>query len=70
MNATLKGAARSKTIWINVALAALGGLELMGSHVTALWGPKVAAAVVMAGALVNIALRAYTAQSLAEKGGA
>lgn len=68
MNPTIRGAARSKVIWLNVALAALGGLELMGSHVTALWGPKVAAAVVMLGALVNIGLRAYTVQSLAEKG--
>ena len=70
MNPTIKGAARSKTIWLNVFLAMLGGLELAGSHVTTLLGPKWGAALAMFGALVNIGLRAYTAQTLAEKGGA
>ena len=67
MNDTLRGAARSKTIWINVLLAALSGLELMGSHITTLLGPKWAAGLVMVGALVNIGLRAYTTQALAAK---
>lgn len=69
MNPTAKGALRSKVVWLNVFLAALSGLELMGSHITTLAGPKWAAGLVMVGSLVNIGLRAYTSQSLAEKGG-
>ncbi len=69
MKATIAGAVRSKTIWVNVFLAALSGLELMGSHITTLLGPQWAAGLVMFGALVNIGLRAYTTQALAEKGG-
>lgn len=67
MNETLRGAARSKVIWLNVFLAALSGLELMGSHITTLLGPKWASGLVMVGALTNIALRAYTTQALADK---
>jgi hypothetical protein len=70
MNPTLKGAARSKTVWLNIALAMLGGLELAGSNLTTLFGPKPAAALVMVGALVNIGLRIYTTQALADKGSA
>jgi hypothetical protein len=65
---TLRGAARSNTIRLNVLLAVLSGLEMMGSHITTLFGPKWAAGLVMFGALTNIALRAYTTMSLAEKG--
>jgi hypothetical protein len=68
MNPTLRGAVRSKTVWVNVALTILSGLELMGSNITLLLGPKVAAGLVMLGALVNIGLRTYTQQTLAEKG--
>ena len=68
MKDTIRGAVRSKTVWINVSLAALSGLELMGSHITVLFGQKWAAGLVMFGALTNIALRAYTTMSLAEKG--
>lgn len=68
MNDTTRGALRSKVIWINVALAMLGGMELMGSHLTVLFGPKWSAGVVMIGALVNIGVRFYTVNSLAEKG--
>ena len=67
MNATIRGAVRSKTIWLNVFLAVLSGLELMGSHITTILGPKWGSGLVMVGALTNLALRAYTAQSLAEK---
>jgi hypothetical protein len=67
VKATIAGAMRSKTIWANVILAALSGLELMGSHITTLLGPQWAAGLVMFGALVNIGLRAYTTQALAEK---
>jgi len=65
---TLRGAVRSKTVWINVALAALSGLELMGSHITTLLGPQWAAGIVMFGALTNLVVRAYTSETLSEKG--
>lgn len=65
----LKGALKSKTVWFNVLLAILGGLELMGAHLTTLWGPQVAAAVMLSGAIANLALRAITTESLREKGG-
>jgi hypothetical protein len=65
---TIRGAVRSKTIWINVFLAALSGLELMGSNITTLLGPKWAAGLVMTGAITNVALRAYTTMSLTERG--
>lgn len=68
MNPTLRGAISSKTIWVNVFLAVLSGLELMSSHITTILGPKWAAGLVMFGALVNIGLRAYTTMSLAERG--
>lgn len=68
MHPTLSGALRSRVIWINVALALLGGLELMGAHITTLLGPKWAAGLVMLGSLANIALRLYTTQALADKG--
>jgi hypothetical protein len=64
---TLKGAIRSKTVWFNVALAMLGGLELIGSHLTVLFGSQVSAAVLALGAMANLALRAATTQALAEK---
>jgi len=65
----LKGALKSKTVWFNVLLAVLGGLELMGAHLTTLWGSQVAAAIMLTGAVANLALRAITTQSLQEKGG-
>lgn len=63
----LKGALKSKTVWWNVLLAVLGGLELMGGHMTVLWGQEVAAAILMVGAMANLALRAVTTQALSEK---
>lgn len=63
----IKGALKSKTIWWNVALALLGGLELIGSHLTTLFGAQVAAAVLAVGAMTNIALRVITTQALADK---
>ena len=65
----LKGALKSKTVWFNVLLAILGGLELMGAHLTTLWGPQVAAAIMLSGAMANLVLRTITTQSLQEKGG-
>jgi hypothetical protein len=63
----LKGALKSKTVWWNVLLAVLGGLELVGGHMTVLWGQEVAAAILMLGALANIVLRTVTTQALSEK---
>ena len=63
----LKGALKSKTVWWNVLLAVLGGLELIGSHMTVLWGQEVAATILMVGALANLVLRAITTQPLSEK---
>ena len=68
MNPTVRGVVISKTIWLNVFLAALSGLELMGAHISTLLGPKWAAGLVMVGSLTNIGLRAYTTMSLTEKG--
>lgn len=65
----LKGALKSKTVWFNVLLAVLGGLELMGAHLTTLFGSQIAAAIMLSGAVANLALRAITTQSLQEKGG-
>lgn len=68
MRVTFRGAVRSKTIWLNTILTVLGGLELMGSHLTTLFGPKWAAGLMMFGSLLNIGLRFYTSQALAAKG--
>lgn len=67
MTPTIAGALRSKVVWLNVALAVASGLELAGAHLTTLWGPKVAAGILLLGSLVNLALRAYTTTSLADK---
>ena len=63
----LQGALKSKTVWWNVLLAVVGGLELVGGHMTVLWGQEVAAAVLMVGALANLVLRTVTTQALSEK---
>jgi hypothetical protein len=63
----IKGALKSKTVWWNVLLAVVGGLELVGGHMTVLWGQEVAAAILMVGALANLVLRAVTTQALSEK---
>lgn len=65
----MKGALKSKTVWFNVLLALLGSLELMGAHLTTLFGAQVAAAIMLTGAVANLALRTVTTQSLQEKGG-
>lgn len=62
-----KGALKSKTVWFNVLIAILGGLELMGAHLTTLFGTQVAAAIMLSGAVANLALRAMTTQPLATK---
>lgn len=63
----IKGAFKSKTVWWNVLLALLGGLELIGAHLTTLFGTQIAAAILAGGAMANIALRAITTQPLSEK---
>jgi hypothetical protein len=63
----LQGALKSKTVWWNVLLAVFGGLELIGGHMTVLWGQEVAAAILMVGALANLVLRTVTTQALSEK---
>jgi hypothetical protein len=63
----LKGALKSKTVWFNVLMAVLGGLELVGAHLTTLFGTQVAAAILLAGGIANLALRAVTTQALSEK---
>ena len=68
MNPTVRGTLISKTVWLNVFLAALSGLELMGSNITTILGPKWAAGLVLVGSITNVALRAYTTMSLTERG--
>ena len=62
-----KGALKSKTVWFNVLIAVLGGLELVGAHLTTLFGNQIAAAILLAGGIANLALRAVTTQALSEK---
>lgn len=63
----LKGALKSKTVWFNVLIAVLGGLELLGAHFTTLFGTQVAAAILLVGGIANLGLRAVTTQPLSEK---
>jgi hypothetical protein len=65
--ATLKGALKSKTVWWNVLLAVLASLEMLNAHLTTLFGAKVAASVLMTGALINLILRAITTTPLRNK---
>lgn len=62
-----RSASRSRTMIFNVLLAILGGLELVGAHLTTLFGTQVAAAILLTGAIANMALRAITTTPLAEK---
>ena len=45
----------------------LAGLELAGAHLTTLLGPQVAAAILLASAVANMALRAVTTMPLSER---
>ena len=60
----MRGALRSRTVWINVLLAVLGGLELSGAHLTTLLGAEVAAGILLVGSIANLALRAITTTPL------
>ena len=64
---TLFGALKSKTVWWNIFLALLASLEMFASHLTTLFGQNVAAAVLMVGAMINLALRVVTTQALSQK---
>ena len=64
---TLKGAFKSKTVWWNILLALLASLELFAGHLTVLFGQSVASAVLLLGAMLNLALRVVTTQALSEK---
>ena len=65
--AVLKGALKSKTVWWNVLLVVLASLEMLNAHLTTLFGAKVAAGVLMTGALINLILRAITTTALRNK---
>lgn len=67
MTNLLKGAMRSRTVYWNILLAVLGGLELVGGHLTTLFGARVAAAILLVGAFANMALRAVTTMPLEDK---
>jgi hypothetical protein len=67
IRAFLRGAARSRTMIFNVVLAVLGGLELVGAHLTTLLGAQVAAAILLTGAIANMALRAITTQPIGNR---
>lgn len=60
----LRGALRSRTVWMNAILAILGGLELSGAHLTTLFGAEVAATILLVGSMTNLALRAITTTPL------
>ena len=64
---TLQGALKSRTVWFNILLAVLSSLELLGAHLTTLFGSQVAAAILLVGGMANLALRTVTTQPLAEK---
>lgn len=67
MKQMIQGALRSKMMWWNALLAVLAGLELMGAHLTTLFGTQVAAAVLLIGGIANMALRTMTVSSLSDK---
>lgn len=67
IQAKLRGAIKSKMMWVNALLAVLGGLELVGAHLTTLYGTEVAAAILLAGGLANMVLRSITTSALEDK---
>lgn len=67
MSNLLKGALRSKMMWANTALFIIAGIELASAHLTTLFGPKVAAFILLIGALVNLYLRTKTTMPLENK---
>lgn len=67
IEAKLRGAIKSRMMWVNALLAVLGGLELVGSHLTTLYGTEVAAAILLIGGVTNMVLRSITTSALEDK---
>ena len=67
MRPAVKGALRSRTIWVN-ALTAIAGLSALAGPLTGVLGPQAAAAILLASGVANIVLRVVTPESLTEKG--
>lgn len=67
IEAKLRGAIKSKMMWVNALLAVLGGLELVGAHLTTLYGTEVAAAILLVGGVTNMVLRSITTSALEDK---
>lgn len=63
----VRGALRSKTIWVNV-LTVVAGLSAVAGPATGLIGPQGAAVLLVASGVANIILRTITTESLTEKG--
>lgn len=67
MEAKFRGAIKSRMMWVNALLAVLGGLELVGSHLTTLYGTEVAATILLIGGMTNMVLRSITTSALEKK---
>jgi hypothetical protein len=67
MNNVLRGAKRSKVVWVN-ALTVVAGLSAVAGPLTGLLGPQAAAALLVASGVANIILRTLTVESLEDKG--
>jgi hypothetical protein len=68
MNSSLVGAAKSKTIWVAVALAVLSALEPQLGLLKDLVDPKTVQVVGLIMSTIMIVLRTLTTESLADKG--
>ena len=67
MNDTLRGALRSKTIWLNVALAVFGALAAASPQLIELLGPKWTAGILLVAGVANMVLRYLTTVPLDQK---
>ena len=67
MNNVLRGAKRSRVIWVNV-LTVVAGLSAVAGPLTGLLGPQAAAALLVASGVANIILRTVRVESLEDKG--
>jgi hypothetical protein len=66
-DAKIRGALRSKTMWVNT-LTVLAGLSAVAAPATGLIGPQGAAVLLVVSGVANIILRTITVESLEEKG--
>lgn len=55
---------QSRTMWVSVATAALGAVELYGAGLSALLGPKALGMTMLAVGVVNAVLRAITRDAI------